>query len=243
MELLDFVVRLRDFAPFNAMLLHLQKPGLSYAATAKDWWRRFRRRPKEGARPLLILQPFGPVAPVFDLLDTDGDRVPEAAYCFHATGHIRPGSLQDWESALGRKNIRLLWVDHGDRRAGYIRILEVPKNEKEPTVYRLCVNRNHSPATQFVTIAHELAHLFLGHLGPDKKLGIPGRHRLSHGQSELEAESVAYLVCERKGIESGSKSYLSAYVGQHTTIDELDIYQVMRAAGRVESLLGLDSRS
>ncbi|RZO86860.1 MAG: hypothetical protein EVA65_00865 [Oceanococcus sp.] len=35
--LLDFVVRLRDFAPFNAMLLQVQKPGLSYAASAKDW--------------------------------------------------------------------------------------------------------------------------------------------------------------------------------------------------------------
>lgn len=27
-ELLDFVVRLRNFAPFNAMLLQIQKPGL-----------------------------------------------------------------------------------------------------------------------------------------------------------------------------------------------------------------------
>ena len=36
-ELLEFVVRLRNFAPFNAMLLQLQKPGLSYAASAEDW--------------------------------------------------------------------------------------------------------------------------------------------------------------------------------------------------------------
>src|ERR1039457_3742766 len=35
-ELLDFVVRLRNFAPFNAMLLQVQKPGLSYAASAAD---------------------------------------------------------------------------------------------------------------------------------------------------------------------------------------------------------------
>ena len=27
-ELLDFVVRLRNFAPFNAMLLQIQKPGV-----------------------------------------------------------------------------------------------------------------------------------------------------------------------------------------------------------------------
>jgi hypothetical protein len=36
-DLLDFVVRLRNFAPFNAMLLQVQKPGLRYAATARDW--------------------------------------------------------------------------------------------------------------------------------------------------------------------------------------------------------------
>ena len=33
-DLLDFVAQLRNFAPFNAMLLHLQKPGLTYAASA-----------------------------------------------------------------------------------------------------------------------------------------------------------------------------------------------------------------
>lgn len=60
-ELLDFVVRLRNFAPFNAMLLHVQKPGLSYAASEHDWRNRFGRWPKDGARPLLILLPFSPV--------------------------------------------------------------------------------------------------------------------------------------------------------------------------------------
>lgn len=54
-ELLDFVVRLRNFAPFNAMLLQVQKPSLSYAASERDWCRLFGRELKEGARPLLIL--------------------------------------------------------------------------------------------------------------------------------------------------------------------------------------------
>jgi hypothetical protein len=63
--LLDFTVRLRNFAPFNAMLLQVQKPGLSYAASARDWRERFGRTIKENARPLLILWPFGPVALVY----------------------------------------------------------------------------------------------------------------------------------------------------------------------------------
>src|SRR5713101_6019755 len=87
-ELLDFVVRLRNFAPFNAMLLQVQKPGLSYAASALDWRERFRRTPKESARPLLILWPFGPVALVYDVLDTEGKPLPEDVASFFAHGSI-----------------------------------------------------------------------------------------------------------------------------------------------------------
>lgn len=75
-ELLSFVVRLRNVAPFNAMLLQLQKPGLTYAASAYDWATRFGRWVKEDARPLLILWPFGPVATVYDVQDTDGTPLP-----------------------------------------------------------------------------------------------------------------------------------------------------------------------
>ena len=65
-NLLDFVVRLRNFAPFNALLLQIQKPGLNHAASARDWRENFGRTIKEDARPLLILWPFGPVALVYD---------------------------------------------------------------------------------------------------------------------------------------------------------------------------------
>lgn len=52
LELLYFTSRLRNFAPFNGMLLQVQKPGLTYAASAWDWQMRFNRSTKEGARPL-----------------------------------------------------------------------------------------------------------------------------------------------------------------------------------------------
>ncbi len=44
MDLWHFVASLRNFAPFNAMLLQPQKPGLSYAATAEKWRGRFGRK-------------------------------------------------------------------------------------------------------------------------------------------------------------------------------------------------------
>ena len=37
LDLLAFVSRLRNFAPFNAMLLQIQRPGLAYVASEYDW--------------------------------------------------------------------------------------------------------------------------------------------------------------------------------------------------------------
>jgi hypothetical protein len=127
--------------------------------------------------------------------------------------------------------------------AGSIRVIKRATADKEFTHYRMHINRNHVPAVQFVSLAHELAHLFLGHLGPDKALNVPLRPEMNHDQHELEAESVAYLVCARNGVASKSETYLKDYVTQNTTIVDIDIYQVMRAAGQIETLLGLTANT
>ena len=76
--------------------------------------------------------------------------------------------------------------------------------------------------------------------GADKALGIPDRLGIDHDQREIEAESVSYLVCCRSGVENSSEAYLASYVKQNTTIGQIDLYQVMRAAGGVERMLGLN---
>ena len=241
--LLDFVVRLRNFAPFNAMLLQVQNPGLTYAATAADWRRRFGRKPKEGARPLLILWPFGPVALVYDVLDTEGEELPEDVASFVARGPIGDKELEAFRERIGRKNI--LWedMDAGDGKAGSIRCTRKARNDKERSEYRLAVNKNHLASVRFATLAHELAHLFLGHLGLDQAFGVQDRRQVSHQQEELEAESVAFIVCKRNGVVSKSEAYLANFVTKNTTIDCVDIYQVMRAAGLIETILGLGAQA
>ena len=131
----------------------------------------------------------------------------------------------------------------GDGKAGSIRCTRKAMNDKERNEYRMLVNRNHAPPVRFATLAHELAHLFLGHLGLDKALHVPDRRNLSHQQEELEAESVAFIVCKRNGVTSKSETYLANFVTQNSTVDDLDIYQVMRAAGQVETLLGLGAQA
>jgi hypothetical protein len=241
--LLDFVVRLRNFAPFNAMLLQVQKPGLTYAASAADWRIRFGRKPREGARPLLILWPFAPVALVYDVVDTEGRDLPADVASFFARGPIREIEIERFRELTNNKNILWADLDAGDAQAGSIRCTKRAANDKESNTYRVFINKNHAAAVQFVTLAHELAHLFLGHLGADHALGVKDRSELPHRQEELEAESVAFIVCERNGVESRSKTYLANFVNQNTTVGNLDIYQVMHAAGQAETLLGIGAKT
>lgn len=242
-NLLDFVVRLRNFAPFNALLLQVQKPGMSHAASAHDWHARFGRTIKSEARPLLILWPFGPVALVYDVMDTEGKPLPEGVSAFAAHGTIDQIALERFAKFLIKKNIAWNKVDAGDLKAGSIQRQSWPAEPDAPSRCRVNVNQNHDPNVQFATLAHELAHLYLGHLGKDKYLSIPERPAQTHVQRELEAESVAFIVCARNGVANKSESYLTNYVLQDTTTEQLDLYQIMRATGQIEALLGLSAHT
>jgi hypothetical protein len=140
---------------------------------------------------------------------------------------------------LSRKNIEWLWIDSGDRQAGFINLVHRASQSKDANRYRIDINKNHDRAVQFTTLVHELGHLFLGHLGPDAKLRISERTHLDHSQRELEAESVAYIVCRRNGVEPKSEPYLANFVAGSEKSADIATYQVMRAAGHVEALLEL----
>lgn len=238
-ELFEFTIRLREFAPFNAMLLHIQKPGLSHAATASDWWTRFGRVPKRGARPLLILRAMGPVDFVFDILDTEGRALPENAFAFPTLGHLSEERFEKLALSISGENIEVIPCDFGDAMAGWIRLLAQAETDRGKNRYQLGYNRNHDAPTRFVTVAHELAHLYLGHLGPDRGRRVRDRKAVSLALREVEAEMTAYLVARRNRVEPKSETYLANYEG---AFEDLNLYGVMRAANAVETAMGLSAQ-
>jgi hypothetical protein len=258
-EMLDFVVRLRNFAPFNAFLLHIQKPGLRFAASQLDWRVRFNRTVREGARPLLILWPFAPVALVYDIEDTEGPSLPhDVTQAFRASGEMTEVRILGFTYLLAKQGIETLQIAYGDGLAGNISrpayqydtevIRQIKKTKdakaaKEKPHYRIRLNKAHDPNVRFVTLIHELAHLFLGHLGYDAYLKIPDRSNIPHELRELEAESVCFIVCRRNDVEPDSYRYLAGYVRPNMTLEHLDLYAFLKAAGQIEILLDLAAHS
>ena len=105
--------------------------------------------------------------------------------------------------------------------------------------YLIRLNKKHDCNVQFATLTHELAHLYLGHLGADKFLKTPDRQKKTHEIKELEAESVCYIVCCRNNVVPNSEAYLTNFVDDKLQAEDMDLYALLKAAGQIETILDL----
>lgn len=237
-QLLTFVSSFRFYAPFNAMLVHLQMDGATYVAPPHRWLREFRRGIRAGARPLVILQPMGPVLLVYDVSDTE--PLPGAPTLpRHVTdpftvraGKIGPKLDMTVHNAR-RDSVSVVERDAGSQSAGLIRVAAA----REPSRYQVFLNIKHAPEAKYATLAHELAHLYCGHIGTLDPRWWPDRRGLSTEAAEIEAESVCYLVCQRLGLDNPSGEYLSAYLGMDRELPEtVSVDRIMKVVGQIESM-------
>ncbi len=253
-ELLNFITRFTFYSPFNAMLAHQQMPGATFVAPPYRWERDFRRYVKPGARPVVLLQPKGPVLFTFDVSDTepypDAGPLPRwVEHPFAATGGKIGGRLARTIENAGRDGISVHERDAGSDSAGQIakakpgRVIRFRIREKPepvdvalPLQYELLLNIKHSPETRYATLVHELAHLYCGHLGTPNKEWWPDRTGLPVNVREFEAESVCYLVCTRLGIDNPSAEYLSGYVTKNAETPAISLDCVMKSAGLIEQM-------
>lgn len=244
-ELINFIRKFPYIAPYNAMLVHVQKPGSDFVASADEWWYRYGRKLIPGARPLVILRPFGPVAFVFEVNDTVGRAFPEALKePFKATGNTSVPHVEKMRRSMLYEGVALVEQDQGSSSAGSVEVIEGIEEfitSKERKSFRLLfgmvINQNLEPAAKMATIFHELGHVFCGHLSNKDAKWIPQRDWLPQDNKEFEAESVCWLLCERLGINNPSAEYLSGYLENNGEIPDISIDTVLKAAGIIENIL------
>lgn len=231
----NFVCKFNNLSIYNAMLVMVQRPGASAVGTI-DQWRAIGRTIKPDAVPIVVLLPFGPVRFVYELGDTAGDPVPgEKDGSLFAKGVRVEGLWEKAEKSAQKYNIEIIISNQeGMYRAGSAAgFTDYP--EKTPKRgYRIKLNGRHDLPTQFATLAHELGHIYCGHLGVNHEGRWPNRWKISVPVKELEAEAVSYLVCRRNGIITSSEDYLRSIIPKAHK-EEVSMYAIFDAANRVEA--------
>jgi len=241
-DLIKFVSTFRSYSPYNAMLIHVQQPGSTFVAPPHRWLQDYNRTIKDGARPLVILQPMGPVMFVFDVSDTEGDPVPDDVLRpFAVSGKKIGDKLPKTLDNCVRDGIETHHARMGSQRGGSIRPYNTHKVQRFRDMpikvnYSLELKQEATDEENFATLAHELGHLYCGHVGTHNPRWWPSRMKMTHDICEIEAESVAYLVCSRFGLKNASEKYLAGYVNPDAFMPPISLECIMKSAGLIEKM-------
>jgi hypothetical protein len=234
-DMVGFMGSFRDYAPFNNMLVRIQNPSCGFYATETDWARRFERRIKEDARPMLILAPMHPVMLVYDLDQTDGKELPAELSRF---ARFEGDSFNpDWlhrtvENAKVRDRIRIDFKTLSSTNAGFATLARGDADSK----MRIAIHEKLDDRSRYGVICHELAHIYLGHLGTDKDYWWPSRTGLNKRTVEIEAEAVAFIATTRAGLTGSSAAYVSRYLPEGKIPPSVSLNLVAKVAGRIEEM-------
>ena len=206
-EYLNTQSRFHRYSWHNAMLIMSQKPNAERVAGFKTW-QTMKRHVRKGERGIMIFAPrpfkrtetddhgnnverqgvtFRPVY-VFDVSQTDGEPLPEID-----VPDVDTAADMLLASLGGVASKRGIAINYTDIESGAYGV------SKGGTID---IATGHATGQQAKTLAHELAHEAM-HKG-EKRQG------LTRSAAELEAESVAYVVCKHFGLDTEVRS--SAYI-------------------------------
>jgi IrrE N-terminal-like domain len=240
-QFLESAARLTNLSIYNAMLVKVQRPGAVAVATQRRW-REMGGRVRRTAIPMVILQPFGPVSFVYEYTDVDGVQFPGAdASSLFASGPVAEDAYRRIAQAALAHRIEVVETDqYGGLLAGTAEAIEqLPEAQKgsdgRPR-WSIRLNSRHDLPTRFATLAHELGHIYCGHLGgnPDGKWPNRTRSVRSHAERELEAEAVCWLVCRRNGVTTRSREYLARLI-QGADLATVSMFTIYMSANRVDA--------
>jgi hypothetical protein len=230
-DAINFVSKFRQYSLFNNMLVYAQNPFVTYYATEKHWKEAFNRTIKPEARGMVILAPMTPVLIVYDIDETEGPPLPSKLEGFTAVqGKFSEPILQKTLDNCTRNGIQVEKKTLSRLYAGFATRRSVRPGYK----MRVAVHDKLAPKEMYGVLTHELAHIYLGHLGCDNDKWWPSRLGLDKATKEIEAEAVSFLLNARLGLEGSSASYLSTYVKDEGALNKVSLDLIVRVAARIE---------
>lgn len=187
--------------------------------------------------------PNCPVLFVYDLADTEGKYLPsqwknpfetrgkidQRIWDFAVTNAIQDGIFIDTDA-----HYSFLHAGTAFRLRSSNRILKERVNE--PFDYFVQINAEQNLASRYGTLAHELGHIYSGHLGNRPDDWWKDRSQLTHQEVEIEAESISFLVCNRRGLETKSAEYLARFADQEIELPPISLENVLSAAYHIERM-------
>jgi antirestriction protein ArdC len=229
---LKAIGRFHRYSLHNVLLIASQKPNASYVAGFRTW-NQLGRFVKKGEKGILILAPIVRrredheepdqtassvagfrAAYVFDVSQTDGQGLPYIGIVHGDPCHYRE-RLHAFANAQG------ISVEYAS---------EIAPARGRSSGGHIALLPGQSPAEEFSTLAHELAHELL-HRG-DRRAKTSRRIR------ETEAEATAFVICQAIPLETGSAAcdYIQLWNGDAQLLTE-SLDHVRHAASQMLTAL------
>jgi antirestriction protein ArdC len=239
-EYLAAMARFRRYSWGNIMLIASQKPNATHVAGFHAW-HKLGRFVKKGEKGILILAPIVRkktesngateydessiavgfrAAYVFDISQTDGQPLPEI-------GSVN-GDPREYRERLAK------FVAEHEIALEYSE--EIAPARGTSSGGKITLLPGQSPAEEFATLAHEVAHEMMHR--NERRSSTSKRIR------ETEAEAVAFVVCSAIGLETGSaaQDYIGLYGGDATLLGE-SLEYIQRTAAQILNAIGADESS
>ena len=242
-EYLNVMSRFHSYSYSNSVMIAMQKPDATLLAGFSGWQKNFDRHVKAGERGIRIFAPAPvktkverekkdpdtklpvldesgepvmeiveiktprfKIVTVFDVSQTDGKPLPSLGVD-ELTGNVEQFS-QFFEALKRTSTVPIGFEELHDGSNGYY----------SPAEKRIAIREGMSEVQTVKTAIHELAHSRL-HDFDRTKPPAEAEKRKDRNTREVEAESVAYVVCQHFGIDTSDYSF--GYVATWSASREL----------------------
>ena len=225
---LSTMSKFHNYSFNNTLLIAMQKPDATLVAGYKAWQKNFERHVNKGEKAIRILAPApykikeerDKIDPVTQELLLDKDGNPQKEEVEITIPAFRAVSVFDLSQTDGKPIPELTAKELLSDVEGYqdmIRAVEaispVPieleeiagdsKGYYDREAKRIAVQKNMSESQTLKTMIHEVAHSKLH----SKEVEQDEQMRKDRNTKEVEAESVAYTVCQHFGIDTSDYSF------------------------------------